>query len=149
MVNKKYKILIITGGKVEEIFISGLIEEEKYTMIIAADRGLELTERLGILPDLIVGDFDSVSDTVLRKYRDKSIPIKTFPKEKDKTDTQLAIEMSLEYHPDRLDIVGATGSRCDHMLANLYLLLVPLQQKVRHVFLIREINYTLGRMGFK
>jgi thiamine pyrophosphokinase len=100
-------------------------------MIIAADSGLAAADRLNIELDYIVGDFDSVSETVLQKYRKLSTPIKTFPKEKDKTDTQIAIELALMNHAVHLDIIGATGSRLDHVLANIHLLLLPMQLKVR------------------
>lgn len=127
MKNVDHNILIITGGKVDEGLLSELVKKEQYKMIIAADHGLMAADRLNISLDYIVGDFDSVSETVLQKYRDISTPIKTFPKEKDKTDTQIALELALMNSPSSIDIVGATGTRLDHVLANIHLLLLPLQ----------------------
>jgi thiamine pyrophosphokinase len=131
MEQKENKILIITGGCVDDAFLSDYLLQEQYSMIIAADSGLAAADRLNIELDYIVGDFDSVSETVLQKYRKLSTPIKTFPKEKDKTDTQIAIELALMNHANHLDIIGATGSRLDHVLANIHLLLLPMQLKVR------------------
>lgn len=131
MEQKENKILIITGGCVDDAFLSDCLLQEQYSMIIAADSGLAAADRLNIELDYIVGDFDSVSETVLQKYRKLSTPIKTFPKEKDKTDTQIAIELALMNHAVHLDIIGATGSRLDHVLANIHLLLLPMQLKVR------------------
>jgi thiamine pyrophosphokinase len=131
MEQKENKILIITGGCVDDAFLSDCLRQEQYSMIIAADSGLAAADRLNIELDYIVGDFDSVSETVLQKYRKLSTPIKTFPKEKDKTDTQIAIELALMNHAVHLDIIGATGSRLDHVLANIHLLLLPMQLKVR------------------
>ncbi|MHB8128668.1 MAG: thiamine diphosphokinase [Mobilitalea sp.] len=131
MTNKVNKILIITGGQVDELFLSNHLLQEQYTMIIAADRGLTVADRLNLPLDFIVGDFDSVSKAVLNKYRELSTPIQTFPTEKDKTDTQIAIELAIMQNASDIDIIGATGSRLDHVLANIHLLMLPLQLKIK------------------
>lgn len=130
MKEKVNKILIVTGGQVNHQFLAELVADEKYAMIIAVDRGLVIADELNLPLSFIVGDFDSVPEAVLKKYKELSTPIKTFPKEKDKTDTQIAIELALMHHPTDIDIVGATGSRLDHTLANVHLLLLPMQLKV-------------------
>lgn len=124
------RILIITGGRTEDSFLADLIRREHYSMVIAADSGLAAADRLGIGLDFIVGDFDSVSDAVLLKYKENSTPIETFPTEKDKTDTQIALELALMNNATSIDLVGATGSRLDHMLANIHLLLLPMQVRI-------------------
>ncbi|MDF2908880.1 MAG: hypothetical protein K0R34_4201, partial [Herbinix sp.] len=113
MSNKVNSVLIITGGRIEEKFLSGLVSREQFSMVIAADHGLVAVDRLGITPDYIVGDFDSVPETVLKKYMESSTPIETFPREKDKTDTQIAIESALLHKATSIVLVGATGSRLD------------------------------------
>lgn len=123
----KNRILIITGGQIEEVFLQESVTREDYTMIIAVDRGLMAADRINLPIDYIVGDFDSVPHDILKQYEDKSVPIKTFPAEKDKTDTEIAIELALMNNPERIDIIGATGSRLDHVLANIHLLLLPMQ----------------------
>jgi thiamine pyrophosphokinase len=127
MENNENRILIITGGKAEDHLITDLIQEKQYSMIIAADKGLAAADRLGLTLDFIVGDFDSVQDSILQKYKEKSTPIETFPTEKDKTDTQIALEMALMHSPSSIDLVAATGSRLDHVIANIHLLLLPMQ----------------------
>lgn len=124
------KILIITGGKIEDSFLLERVSQEQYQMIIAADRGLEAADRLNIKLDFILGDFDSVPESVLNRYREKSTPIKTFPAKKDKTDTEIAVEYAMMQHPTVIDIIGATGSRLDHVLANIHLLMSPMQQDI-------------------
>jgi thiamine pyrophosphokinase len=131
MEKKENRILIITGGKIEDSLLSDLVSQRQYKMIIAADHGLEAADRLNIPLDFIVGDFDSVPETVLKKYRESSTPIETFPTEKDKTDTQIAIELALMHSPTSVDIIGATGSRLDHVLANIHLLMLPMQLKIK------------------
>ncbi len=148
VINKTNKILIITGGRTDEEFLIGLINEEKFTLIITADSGLMLADRLKIVPDFIVGDFDSVPEAILDQYRNQSTPIQTFPKEKDKTDTQLAIELALMHTPSSITIVGATGSRMDHTLANIHLLLLPLQRKVEAAIVDRNNKLYLKQESF-
>lgn len=121
------KVLIISGGKAYDDLISALVSKEQYSLIIAADSGLNAAERLNLKPDCIVGDFDSVSQSVLEKYKALSVPIKTFPREKDMTDTQISLELAMSHKPARIDIVAATGCRLDHVLANIHLLMNPMQ----------------------
>lgn len=127
MESNKNKILIITGGQIEEVFLQESVTREDYSMIIAVDRGLMAADHLKLPIDFIVGDFDSVPLDILKQYENKSVPIKTFPAEKDKTDTEIAIELAIMNNPKRIDIIGATGSRLDHVLANIHLLLLPMQ----------------------
>lgn len=124
---KENRILIITGGRVDDTFLKEQIKKETYAKIIAADSGLAAADRLGLPLDFIVGDFDSVPEQILAKYREKSTPIETFPTEKDKTDTQIAVELALMHSPTVVDIIGGTGSRLDHTMANIHLLLLPMQ----------------------
>ncbi len=149
---KENRVLIITGGQVEEAFLSGLLGDKNYDMIIAADGGLVAANRLKITPHDIVGDFDSVPESILQLYRGSDIPIRTFPTEKDKTDTQIAIELALQKNATEIDIVGGTGSRLDHTLANIHLLLIPLQRRVKACILnannkiyLKQENFTIRK----
>ncbi|MDF2510842.1 MAG: hypothetical protein K0S04_708 [Herbinix sp.] len=125
--DKENKVLIITGGHTEEALLSALIEQEEFQMVIAADSGLAIADRLELELDYIVGDFDSISEEVLLKYRRKSTPMDTYPREKDKTDTHIAVELALSHNATSILIAGATGSRMDHVMANIHLLLLPMQ----------------------
>lgn len=124
------KILIITGGYIDEGFLKSLVMKENYTLMIAADRGLLAADRLNLPVDYILGDFDSVPPDILSKYRNKSIPIESFPSMKDKTDTQIAFETAMEYNPSIIDLVGATGSRMDHTISNMDVLMVALNRGI-------------------
>ncbi|MGB4658360.1 MAG: thiamine diphosphokinase [Mobilitalea sp.] len=130
MIKDEKKILIITGGQIEDSFLSTRVEYENYAMIIAADRGLNIADRLQLPLDYIVGDFDSVSESILTKYKDTKVQILTYPPEKDKTDSQIAIELAIKNQATRIDIIGATGTRLDHVVANIHLLMFPLQQLI-------------------
>ncbi len=148
MMEKDNKILIITGGRVEDTFLVDLVKKEQYSKIIAADHGLMAADRLGLTLDYIVGDFDSVSEAVLKKYHEISTPIQTFPTEKDKTDTQIAIELALMHNATAIDIVGATGSRLDHVLANIHLLLLPMQLNIKACILDANNRIYLQNQSF-
>ena len=85
---------------------------------IAADSGLETAERLGIKADIIIGDFDSVKPELLAG-RENIIRHKP---EKDDTDSMLCVKYALAHDYKNIIIIGGTGGRIDHTLANLALL---------------------------
>lgn len=123
MVQKTEKILVISGGAIEASFMLKYIEEQQFDHIIAADSGMEFLYRCGKKPDMIVGDFDSVDPAVLEAYRKMDgIEWKVLRPEKDDTDTESAVQTAAELGAEEIHIVGGTGSRLDHMLANVYLL---------------------------
>ncbi len=148
MAKMEKKVLIITGGQVEEAFLTELLAKNKYDRIIAADRGLMMADKLKLIPHAILGDFDSVPDEILELYQGRDIPVYTFPKEKDKTDTQIAIELALEMEASDIHVVGGTGSRLDHTLANLHLLLIPLQHGVNACILNANNKLYLKKESF-
>lgn len=123
-------ILIITGGHIDEEVLRSLLDKESYSSVIAVDRGLLMADRLNIQPDCIIGDFDSVPEDILSKYKSKEIPTETYPRMKDKTDTHIALEMAFTHNPSVIDLVGATGSRMDHTIANMDLLLLALNRGI-------------------
>ena len=94
--------------------------EEIRLGVIAADRGLEACEALGIVPDLVLGDFDSAAPGILDKWRGHGeVAIRTFPVRKDLTDTELALGEAVSLGWIRAVILGGTGTRLDHVLGTL------------------------------
>ncbi len=88
---------------------------ERADFIIAADSGIELAERLGVVPDMLVGDMDSISNRkILEKY--ESERIKTYPRDKDETDTEIGIRIFREMGYNSIVMVGGGGGRLDHLL---------------------------------
>jgi thiamine pyrophosphokinase len=87
---------------------------------VAADAGATTALAFGFTPDVILGDFDSLDPATLHGL---NVPIETYPRDKDATDGQLAIERALASGPDALYLVGFLGGpRLDHGLANILLL---------------------------
>lgn len=111
---------IITGGTRSEQFILNYIQKHQNQTLVVVDGALETTHRLGLLPDAIVGDFDTVDQSLLAYYDNRIIF--RHPPEKDQTDTELAIETAQSMGCTRFVFLGATGSRLDHSLANVFLL---------------------------
>lgn len=105
---------------------------EKYLQnadwIICCDGGMHHAKALGITPDYIVGDFDSVRPEVLEEYRNMGISIRQFPTHKNETDMQLGMLLALELGATELVLIGGIGDRFDHTLANAHLLLYLLKK---------------------
>jgi len=148
MINSENKVLIITGGYTEETVLKNLVMQKQYKMIIAVDRGLTAADAINLPLDFIVGDFDSVSKSLLEKYQEASTCILSFPPEKDKTDTQIAIELAIEKGATSIDLVGATGSRMDHMLANIHMLMIPLQKDINAYIIDQNNRIYLKKRSF-
>lgn len=116
---------------------------EKYLQnadwIICCDGGMHHAKALGITPDYIVGDFDSVRPEVLEEYRNMGISLRQFPTHKNETDMQLGMLLALELGATELVLIGGIGDRFDHTLANAHLLLYLLKKGVRGI-LVNEKN---------
>ncbi|QHQ62045.1 thiamine diphosphokinase [Anaerocolumna sedimenticola] len=129
---KENRILIITGGAASIDFVREFLIKNRFDTIIAVDSGLVTASKLGIPLQYIVGDFDSVPRELIESYRnDKSVIINEFNPEKDATDTHIALSLGLELNGSEIVILGATGTRIDHMLANIHLLYLPLNKNIK------------------
>ncbi len=113
--------LIISGGNINSDFALDFMEKQNPDYIIAADRGLLFAWEHKICPDYIVGDFDSVPADVIAEYRKRnSVPIREYNPVKDATDTQIALERAISHGSGQIWLLGATGTRLDHTLGNIY-----------------------------
>lgn len=132
--------LIISGGNIDSDFALDFIRNLKPNYIIAVDRGLLFAHEHQIVPNLIVGDFDSVPKEIIDEYREKqSVPIREYNPIKDATDTQIALEKALEADSDHIWLLGATGTRLDHVLGNIYSL-KPVFEAGKKAYLVDKHN---------
>lgn len=132
--------LIITGGNIRDEFACEKIKTGGYDMIMAADSGMDFLYRNHLTPDIIVGDFDSVDHDALDFFReDKRIEFCRLDPVKDDTDTEYAIRDALSRGITQLTILGGTGSRLDHVLGNISLLGIGLEENVE-IELVDEHN---------
>ena len=112
---------VVFGGA--DIFDYSFCEDYiKDSYIVCCDAGMRHARKLGIKPDIIVGDFDSVDKETLEFYKSTCIDLKKFPCEKDETDMKLGIDAALEAGADNIIIIGGIGSRLDHTISNCILL---------------------------
>lgn len=107
--------MIITSyveGTDEEI--KQLIKSIDYDFLICADGGYDIAKTAGIVPDLVVGDFDSSAC-----QKPKDIETVVVPVEKDDTDLQLALSIAVEKKAMEVTVIGGIGGRVDHTFGNV------------------------------
>ena len=108
------KCIIFSGADIIDYnFVASYIDEDDF--IICADSGVRHAEKLGLVANVVIGDFDSVTDNGYKKHKE----VVTLPCEKDDTDTFAAAKIAAENSPDEVLIFGAIGSRIDHTLGNI------------------------------
>lgn len=129
-------VLIITGGHLKLDFARSFCKQLPYDKVYAVDKGLEYADALSLRPDYILGDFDTVNTALLKSYQ-KQIDsgsldaiIEYHPVKKDAADTELAVLKAIEDGAHSITILGATGSRLDHVLANIGLLSLSAENNV-------------------
>lgn len=135
------RAVIISGGTVDEEQARRILEEP-YTFLIGVDNGLSWLYEKGIMPTHIVGDFDSAPEEVLAYFRNRpEIPLREFDPVKDASDTEIAVRLALELLECRectekpagklsrgeIVLLGATGTRIDHIWANVQTLSIALK----------------------
>lgn len=110
---------IVANGVIANYsLIASLIRSYEYC--IAVDGGLLHCRAMNIIPNLIIGDFDSLDKKVLLQY--EGIPIETFREDKDDTDVDLALKVVFNGGAEKIGLFGVTEGRMDHALYNLHLL---------------------------
>lgn len=135
------KILIISGGSIDEMWGRKWVADYEPDYCIAADSGLVMADKLGLTVDLLLGDYDSVDKKIFEKYNGNTKTI-TYPCEKDYTDTHLALKKAIEKikklqdtskdsTEDEIAIIGATGTRYDHAFTNIFVLDESLEAGIR------------------
>ena len=108
------KTLVILNGECNsQKFLKKLSDE--YDRVICADGGFLHAVSAGIKPDIVVGDFDS-----------SELPTDTecvvFPKDKDLSDAEIAIEYAIRNYGKNITLTCALGKRLDHQMFNVFLL---------------------------
>lgn len=119
-------IVIISGGTLEEEFASALVKARETIVIIGVDGGLQFCYDHQLVPDYIVGDFDTIAADVLEVFKaKKQVVVKQYNPCKDVTDTQAAVSLAIECitktgnKESCIYLLGGLGSRLDHTLANI------------------------------
>lgn len=114
------KGLIISGGN--RVRRETLLENIEDRYIVVADGGIKNLVGTDIIPDEVLGDFDSIDEEGKSFIEKNNIKIEKYPSRKDFTDTELCLEVLLKKGADDIIILGATGTRLDHMFSSMFLL---------------------------
>ena len=113
------EILFVSGGRApsHEFFLS-MTNGRK---IFCIDKGIELCKACVIVPDFLIGDFDSANQSAVSWAHEKNIPVEQYPVAKDLTDTQLALRRAEELFGEHTAILtGAFGGRFDHLFSTIH-----------------------------
>lgn len=95
------------------------------TLIIAADGGTNYCRKLGLVPDVIIGDMDSIDRDPAATNFGKAVEIIRHQARKDATDLELAVRLAIERGARSIVILGALGGRWDMSFGNLFLPALP------------------------
>ncbi len=117
-------IFIVSGGAVgDPAFFRQQAAKTPPAAVICADGGARHLDGMGVFPNLIVGDMDSLNPETRRDYEARGCRIVRHDQRKDETDTELALHEAFRMEPTEIWIWGALGYRVDHTLANISLLI--------------------------
>lgn len=120
------KSLIFANGKAKNgVMVRRALSDVSDALIIAADGGARIAEKLGFKPQIVIGDMDSLSADELHQLEIEGVELLRYSPEKDETDLELALMVAAEKGATWVRILGATGGRFDQTLANVYLLALP------------------------
>ena len=135
------KALIISNGIIEDYEELKILIKQS-NMVVCADGGGQHAYDIGMLPNVIIGDFDSINPTILNYFKENNIKIHTYPCDKNETDTQLAVQYAVDNGAKEIILVGCVGTRFDHTFANVSLLIWLMKRGIRGVIINKnnEIN---------
>ncbi|PUU94119.1 MULTISPECIES: thiamine diphosphokinase [Halanaerobium] len=121
--SKKKALLVLNGEfDLNKKKLELIIKKEGIDFIIAVDGGSNKLKKLELLPDLIIGDLDSITEENKNHFRKEKVEIIKHPVEKDQTDSEIAVDYCKENDFEQLYLTAALGGRIDQQLANLNLL---------------------------
>jgi len=123
------EVAVMADGEWDSSWGRVELEKNKPDVLICADGGANLALSSRRIPDVVVGDLDSITENNLRLCLENNTKIKKFPAEKDQTDLELALEFAEEYlqimgrPEDEIQLYAAGGKRIDHLLGNIAIML--------------------------
>ncbi len=118
------RAIIVANGRMEKPLPS-VLSIKKTDLIIAADGGIHNCIALGLRPEVIIGDLDSMTTDEISAYRSSSVEINPYPSHKDETDLELALQYAVNALAHETIILGALGARWDMTFANVLLIAHP------------------------
>ena len=150
----KKRAIIISNGRIKnKKFYKNLIKKSDY--VICVNGGSKHARTLNLIPNIIIGDMDSLSKSDYQYFLKKGCKIKKYHPVKDKTDMQLAIEHAIKLGLKKILMLCVFGERLDHILANIFLLIKITKKGVKariidefnEIFLVRKSGVVEGEIG--
>ena len=148
------RILIFANGVLPDVNKAHLLlQSDDY--IICADGGTRHALALGVRPHLVIGDMDSLEKGRLHELQKSDVSIELYPRDKNETDLELALNRAIDLNPKQIIIIAALGGRLDQTLANITLLTDPrlsafdvrLDDGVEEIFICRDQIQVHGGSG--
>ncbi len=147
------KALIISNGDLAGINLSEYFYEAD--MVICADGGARHLYKQNLIPHIIIGDLDSLDIKILEAFHKLRVKFIKYPAHKNKSDTDLAIEFAIDKGATDITLLGVTGSRIDHSMANILILYRLANQNINativdshnEVFITKDILKLKNKKG--
>ncbi len=148
------RIIIFANGDLPDLNKArALLREDDY--ILCADGGARHALALGLTPNLVIGDMDSLEKDEWKKLEESNVPVELYPRDKNETDLELALDRAIELEPKEIIIVAALGGRLDQTLGNIAILNnrylvtrnIRLDDGVEEIFFCQSQALVHGRSG--
>ncbi len=158
----KRAIIFVNGNLSDVSQAKKTITDEDY--LIAVDGGVKHVLKLGLVPQVVIGDFDSTPLLLQKKLKkmckgliNQTPTLIKYPKKKNKTDFELAIDLCLERNFHEIIIFGILGDRIDHLMANIFLLTktqtenesikIKVVEGNKEIFILNKVITINGKIG--
>lgn len=126
------RAIVLSNGEVNELaVVRQRVRDWGEVLVVAADNGVRFAGPLGLFPDVILGDMDSLDPDLRALFDKEPVTVIQVPAEKDETDLELALLNAVNRGAEQIAVVGAVGGRLDMTLSNVLLLTHPALWEVR------------------
>jgi thiamine pyrophosphokinase len=137
------RVLVVADGDVDASLLAELVAAPDRPLVVAADGGAAHVLAADLVPDVVVGDFDSLADTDRARLESLGVDLRVAAADKDESDMELCLLTALELGAERVTVVGALGVvRPEHSVANLLLLADPRLDEIEVVIAGRGSRIT-------
>ncbi|SLM33064.1 ThiN [Desulfamplus magnetovallimortis] len=146
--DKILKCAIIANGIINnDVKLMNIVKEAD--IVVCADGGAKHLVRLGLFPDILMGDFDSIDKTILENCIKNRVELIQYPTSKDFSDTELSVMWAIDHGASEIILTGVTGQRMDHTLSNVFLLKKILKNGIKG-YIVDDNNeiYLLSKRCF-
>lgn len=146
-------VIFVNGSLPENSTVKGLLHADD--ILLGADGGTRHILALGLMPFLVIGDLDSLSEDEIYELGNADVRFHQYPEDKDETDLELTLQHAVELRPTSILVIAALGGRLDQTLGNLSLLSdvrlaaldIRIEDGVEEAFFCRDRAEVRGSRG--